>query len=444
MMFENLSKKLEETFSKLRKRGKLSETDVKAGLKEVKMALLEADVNFRVVKDLIMSIEEKATGQDILKSLTPGQQVIKVVNEELIALLGDKNEKLTLERHKPPAVIMLLGLQGCGKTTTSAKLALLLKKSGHNPCLVSADIYRPAAIDQLKTLAEKNGLFVHPSSCSQKPSLIARKAYEYSSDNNHDVLIIDTAGRLHIDSALMEELNEISEAVPISEKILVGDSMTGQDAVNIAKEFDSQIGITGIILTKMDGDARGGAALSMRAITGKPIKFIATGEKTDAIEPFHPDRVASRILGMGDVLTLIEKAQGTIDTEKAAELERKIREESFTLDDFREQLVQIKSMGPIEEIMNMIPGMGNIKKMGNMQVGDKELKKTEAIINSMTRQERSNHTIINGSRRKRIARGSGTNLQDINRLLKQFAQMKKMMKSLSSGKRGKGLIRLPF
>jgi len=319
-----------------------------------------------------------------------------------------------------------------------------LKKSGHNPCLVSADIHRPAAIDQLKILAEKNGLFVHPSSCSQKPSLIARTAYEYSSDNNHDVLIIDTAGRLHIDGALMEELNEISDAVPISEKILVGDSITGQDAVNIAKEFDSQIGITGIILTKMDGDARGGAALSMRAITGKPIKFIATGEKTDAIEPFHPDRIASRILGMGDVLTLIEKAQETIDVEKAAELERKVREESFTLDDFREQLVQVKKMGPLEEIVDMIPGMGNLKKTGNLQVGDKELKKIEAIINSMTTKERLNHTIISGSRRKRIARGSGTKLQDINRLLKQFVQMKKMLKSFSSGKGGKGLMRLPF
>ncbi|RMF95123.1 MAG: signal recognition particle protein [Candidatus Schekmanbacteria bacterium] len=443
-MFENLSKKLEEAFAKLRKRGKLSEADVKAGLKEVKMALLEADVNFRVVKDFIKKVEEKATGQEILKSLTPGQQVIKVVNEELIGLLGEKNEKLSLEKSKGISVIMLLGLQGCGKTTTAVKLASLLKKNGHNPCLVSADIYRPAAIEQLKTLAEKNGLYVHPSSTSEKPKDIARRAYEYSIENNYDILIIDTAGRLHIDTALMDELKEIAESVPISEKILVGDSMTGQDAVNVAKEFDLQIGITGIILTKMDGDARGGAALSMRAITGKPIKFIATGEKVDAIEPFYPDRVASRILGMGDVLTLIEKAQDAIDAEKAAELEKKIREESFTLDDFREQLIQIKNMGPLEEIINMIPGIGNFKKMGNLQVSDKELKKIEAIINSMTKKERLNHSIINGSRRKRIAKGSGTSLQDVNRLLKQFAQMKKMLKSFSSGKSGKRMMRFPF
>ncbi|MBI5376497.1 MAG: signal recognition particle protein [Candidatus Schekmanbacteria bacterium] len=446
-MFENLSKKLETAFAKLRKSGKLNEHDVKDGLKEVKMALLEADVNYKVVKDFIASVEEKALGQEVLKSLSPGQQIIKIVNEEIIELLGHEYKKLELSSTKPPAVILLLGLQGSGKTTTAGKLARMLKTSGHNPMLVSVDVYRPAAMDQLKTVAEKTDIDIYPASPKDKPLFIAESAYKSARDGAHDILIIDTAGRLHIDNDLMDELKGITSALPVSEKLLVSDSMTGQDAVNIAREFDAQIGITGIIMTKMDGDARGGAALSMRAVTGKPIKFITTGEKPDAIEPFHPERIASRILGMGDVLTLIEKAQSSVDEEKARALQQKIREETFTLEDFKDQLLQIRKMGPIEEIMGMIPGMGNLKKMGlggDLDVGEKDLKKIEAIISSMTARERANYTIISGSRRKRISKGSGTTIQDVNRLIKQFAQMKKMLKTFSSPKKmGRGM-KFPF
>ena len=443
-MFENLTGKLESIFSKLRKAGKLTEKNIQDGLKEVRLALLEADVNFRVVKDFITAVEAKAIGQEVLRSITPGQQIVKIVNDELINLMGKQAARIEFSPPFPMG-IMLIGLQGSGKTTTAGKLAKMFKKEGHRPLLVPADPYRPAAISQLKTLGKQTDIQVFPSEPGTNPVITCKKALDQAKENNLDLMIIDTAGRLHIDKELMEELKNIISTIPIREKLLVVDSMTGQDAVNIAKEFNSAIDITGIILTKMDGDARGGAALSMRAVTGKPIKFIATGEKLDAIEVFHPERLASRILGMGDILSLVEKAQNTVDQEKALELEKKIREESFSLEDFKEQLLQLKSMGPLEDILGMMPGFGNMKKLKDLSVDEKEFARIEAIINSMTKTERLNYTIINGNRRKRIANGSGTTVMDVNKLLKQFAQMKKMMKLFTSGTGKKGkFMKLPF
>ena len=441
-MFENLTNKLESVFSKLRRAGKLTEKNIQEGLKEVRLALLEADVNFRVVKDFIKSVEGKALGQQVLSSITPGQQIVKIVHDELINLMGEHSEKIEFSQ-RPPTVIMLAGLQGSGKTTTAGKLGNLLKKEGHRPLLVPADPYRPAAIAQLKTIGKQAGIEVYSSETNISPVITCKKALEQAKGSNLDVVIIDTAGRLHIDQELMEELKNIISNVPVNEKLLVADSMAGQDAVNIAKEFNSNIELTGIILTKMDGDARGGAALSIKAVTQKPIKFIGMGEKLDALEVFHPERMASRILGMGDILSLVEKAQKVVDEKKTLELEKKIREETFTLEDFKDQLLQIKSMGPLEELIGMIPGLGNTKKLKDLNVDEKEFGKIEAIINSMTGKERLNYTLINGNRRKRIARGSGTTIQDVNKLLKQFAQMKKMMKVFASGKKGK-FMKLPF
>ena len=443
-MFDNLSDKLNTVFKKLKGHGKLSESNIEQGLKEVRMALLEADVHFRVVKKLVAGIKERALGQEVLASLTPGQQVIKIVNEELTELMGAKNEALNLSGQSPVA-IMLCGLQGSGKTTTAGKLAVFLRKSGRKPYLVPADVYRPAAIDQLQTLGGQLAVPVYPSDGTMDPVNICREARIAAVKDGCDTLILDTAGRLHVDESLMDELRQIKDTVHPSDILLVADAMTGQDAVNIAKSFDDALDIGGVVLTKMDGDARGGAALSIKSITDKPIKFIGVGEKPSDLESFHPDRMASKILGMGDVLTLIEKAQSVVDEKKAAELERKLRKNQFTLEDFRDQMRQIRKMGSLNELIRMIPGIGNSKQMKNFQVDERELVRIEAIINSMTRQERTNYSIINGSRRKRIAKGSGTSVQDINKLLKNYAQVMKMMKKLNKGgMRGLGRGMLPF
>lgn len=435
-MFESLTEKLESIFKKLRSRGLLKEDDVDAALKEVRLALLEADVNFKVVKDFIQKVKDKAIGKEVLESLTPGQQVIKIVNDELCALLGGASSRIQLSPN-PPTVIMMVGLHGSGKTTTSAKLAGFFRKEGRRPMLVAADLQRPAAIEQLITLGSQVDVPVFYSKDTKDPVALCRESVKKAKIDARDILILDTAGRLHIDEGLMAELKDIRDAVSPKEVIFVADAMTGQDAVNIAKNFNDQIGIDGIILTKMDGDARGGAAISIRAITQKPLKFIGVGEKIDMLEPFYPERVASRILGMGDMLSLIEQAQNVFEQKEAEKLQEKILEESFTFDDLKEQLKKIRSMGPLENILNMIPGMSN--KMKGVSVDGKELARTEAVINSMTPAERRNHNLLNGSRRKRIAMGSGTTAADVNRVVKQYVELKKMLK-MFKGKKG---IRLP-
>lgn len=446
-LFSSLSEKLQDTFKRLKGKGKLSEADIDAAMREVRIALLEADVNFKVVKKFIASVKERAIGSEVLESLTPGQQVIKIVNDELINLMGEKEANIVFAS-KPPTVIMMVGLQGSGKTTSSAKLAKTFKKKGRSPLLAACDIYRPAAIKQLEVLGGQLDIPVF-SKGQENPVLIAKEAIVFARDSGNDIVIIDTAGRLHIDEDLMAELENIKEQVNPTEILLVVDAMTGQDAVNVAEAFDQKFGITGIILTKLDGDTRGGAALSIREVTGKPIKFVGVGEKLDALETFYPDRMASRILGMGDVLTLIEKAQETFDAKKAKEMEAKLRTQQFTLEDFLDQLQQMKSMGPLEDLLGMIPGMG--KQLKNMQIDEKELVKTEAIIQSMTPKERAKPEIINGSRKRRIAMGSGTKVQDVNKILKQFLEARKMMKQFSGAqnfknvkKKSKGMFNLPI
>ncbi len=443
-MFDNLSDKLESIFKKLKGHGKLTEGNIEEGLREVRIALLEADVHFRVVKRFVADIKARALGQEVMGSLTPGQQVIKIVNEELTALMGDSHEGLRLAGPSPQA-LMLVGLQGSGKTTTAGKLAVFLRKDGRRPYLVPADVYRPAAIDQLRKLGAQIGAPVHPSGTDMDPVEICERARVDALREGADTLLLDTAGRLHVDEGLMEELRRIKAAVSPSDILLVADAMTGQDAVNMAGAFDEALDIGGVVLTKMDGDARGGAALSIKAITGKPIKFIGVGEKLSELEPFHPDRMASSILGMGDVLSFIEKAQSVIDEKQAADLEEKLRKSAFTLEDFRDQLVQIRKMGSLSDLLGMIPGMNKLKKTKGFEVDDREIVRIEAIINSMTPKERRNHGIINGSRRKRIAAGSGTRVQDVNRLLKDYTQMIKMMKKLKKGgMKGMGRGMLPF
>jgi signal recognition particle subunit SRP54 len=437
-MFESLSEKLESIFKRLKGRGILKEEDVDAALKEVRLALLEADVNFKVVKDFIQHIRDRAVGNEVLESLSPGQQVIKIVHEELTVLLGVANERIHLAPN-PPTVIMMVGLQGSGKTTTSAKLARIFKKEGRRPMLVAADLKRPAAIDQLITLGKQLDVPVYSSKENKDPVSLCAEALKQSRLEARDIVIIDTAGRLHIDEELMDELRRVKDKAQPREVLFIADAMTGQDAVNVAKSFNELIGIDGVILTKMDGDARGGAALSIRHVTGKPIKFIGMGEKIDMLEPFHPDRVAKRILGMGDIISLIEQAQDTFDKKEAEKLQEKIIEDRFTFDDLRDQLKKLRSMGPIENLLGMIPGMG--KAMKDIKVDEKEFVKIEAIINSMTKKERNDHTVINGSRRKRIAIGSGTTVTDVNRLLKQYLEMRKMMKMMKGG--GKKGFRLP-
>jgi len=433
-MFDSLSGKLETVFKKLRGRGVLKEDDVKEALREVRLSLLEADVNFKVVRDFIGRVQERAVGQEVLSSLTPGQQVVKIVHEELVALLGGTQAKLFLSPN-PPTVVMLVGLQGSGKTTTAGKLAKNFKKDGRRVMLVPADTRRPAAVQQLKTLAKQIGVDAYESDQTD-PVIICRDAVKQAASSLYEVVILDTAGRLQIDEPLMEELRLVKAGVKPHEVLFVADAMTGLEAVNIASKFNADLGFDGVVLTKLDGDARGGAALSVRAVTGKPLKFVGMGEKLDALEPFHPDRMASRILGMGDVLSLIEKAQETVDQEEALKLAKKLKKNSFDLDDFRNQLKQVKKMGGIQSIMGMIPGLGKMK-MPDSDVSEKELTKVDAIISSMTPKERTDYTMINGSRRARIAKGSGTQVQDVNRLLKQFAEMRKMMKSMTSGKMGK-------
>jgi signal recognition particle subunit SRP54 len=443
-MFDNLTDKLNAVFKSLKGHGKLSEKNIEAGLKEVRLALLEADVHFRVVKKFIGDIKERALGQEVLSSLTPGQQVIKIVNDELTALMGSRHETLELSG-APPAAVMLVGLQGSGKTTTAGKLAIYLRNRGKHPYLVPADVYRPAAIDQLTKLGRQLAVPVFESTTDMDPVQICRSARTAALKNGCDTLLLDTAGRLHIDDALMAELKAIKAAVAPSDILLIADAMTGQDAVNIAKAFDEALDIGGVVLSKMDGDARGGAALSIKAITGKPIKFVGVGEKLEQLEAFHPDRMASTILGMGDVLTLIEKAQAVVDRKKAVELEKKLRKSQFTLEDFRDQMVQVRKMGSISDLLKMIPGIGGNKQLKNLEVDDREFVKIEAIINSMTPLERRKHAIINGSRRKRIAGGSGTRVQDVNQLLKNYTQVLKMMKKLNkSGMRGINRASLPF
>jgi len=444
LAFEGLAEKLQTTLKKLRGAGKLSEKDVKDAMREVKMALLEADVSFKVVKDFITKVTERAVGQEVLDSLTPGQQVIKIVNEQMTELMGSTNSKIIFSS-KPPTILMMVGLQGAGKTTTCGKLGLILKKQGKNPLLIAGDVYRPAAIKQLQVVGGQVGIEVFAMGDKVSPVDISKAAVSHALKNGNDVVIIDTAGRLHINEELMDELADIKESVKPTEILLVVDSMTGQDAVNVAESFNEKLGIDGVILTKLDGDTRGGAALSVKAITGKPIKFAGMGEKLNDLEPFHPDRMASRILGMGDVLSLIEKAQSAFDEKKAIELERKIRTQQFTFDDFLDQLQQMKKMGPLSSILEMLPGM-NPSKLKGMEVDDKELVKVEAIIRSMTKKERHNPDIINGSRRKRIAAGSGTSIQDVNRVMKNFEQSKKMMKQFAGMEKDmkKGKMKMPF
>lgn len=447
MAFEGLADRLQNTIQKIRGKGKVNEADVKEMMREVRLALLEADVNFKVVKDFVKKVSERSVGQEVMKSLTPGQQVIKVVKEELTELMGGEQSKIAVS-NRPPTVIMMVGLQGAGKTTTTGKLAnLLRKKYNRNPMLVAADIYRPAAIKQLETLGKQLSMPVFSLGDKVNPVEIAKQAIEKAKADHHDYVLIDTAGRLHVDEALMDELKDIKELTKPDEIFLVVDAMTGQDAVNVAQSFNEQLGLTGVVLTKLDGDTRGGAALSIRAVTNTPIKFVGLGEKLDALEPFHPERMASRILGMGDVLTLIEKAQATVDEEKAKELEQKMRTMSFTLDDFLDQLGQVRKLGPLDELIKMLPGANKIKGINNLQVDEKQIKHVEAIIQSMTKQEKTNPEVINASRRKRIAKGSGTSIQEINRLLKQFEDMKKMMKQMTGmqqkGKK-KGGFKLPF
>ncbi len=431
-MFQNLSDKLSTVFDKLRKSGKLTEKDIDLALSEVKMALLEADVNFRVVKGFVKRVKEKAIGLEILKSLTPTQQVVKIVMEELTSLLGQERVKINISPKKP-TVIMMAGLQGSGKTTTTAKLGLYMRKQEKkNPLLVACDIYRPAAVKQLQVLGDQLGVEVYAGEVGVRPAQIASDAIEYAKDNDFDVVILDTAGRLHIDEQMMEEVRELRKVANAHEVLLVVDAMTGQDAVNMAKSFNEMLELSGIVLTKLDGDARGGAALSIREVTGKPVKFVGIGEKASALEPFYPERMAQRILGMGDVLTLIEKAQANMDEEKMKEMEKRVLEAEFNFNDFLYQLAQIKKMGPLDQLLGMIPGMSGMANVSEMSFDDSKFKRFEAIILSMTNKERNNPDLIDGSRRKRIAKGSGNDIQEVNQLLKQFSQMRKMMKQLGS------------
>ena len=451
MAFDSLSDKLQNIFKNLRGKGRLSEADVKAALKEVKMALLEADVNFKVVKKFVKSVEERAIGHDVMSSLTPGQMVIKIVNEEMVSLMGSETTEIKLKSGNEITVIMMAGLQGAGKTTTTAKLAGKFKEKGKKPLLVACDVYRPAAIEQLTINGNKQGVEVFSMGTGHNPVDIAKASIKHAKDNNYNIVILDTAGRLHVDENMMEELINIKNEVQVDQTILVVDSMTGQDAVNVAKEFNEKIGIDGIIVTKLDGDTRGGAALSIKAVTGKPILYVGMGEKLSDLEQFYPDRMASRILGMGDVLTLIEKAEAQIDADKAKEMEAKLKKAEFDFDDFLEYMGQIRNMGGIGSIMSMLPGMGLGGNMKNIQMPDEgeaeaNLKRTEAIIQSMTAKERKNPDIINPSRKNRIARGAGVNISEVNRLMKQFEQMKKMMKQMPGMMKGakKGRFKLPF
>ncbi len=449
MAFENLSDKLQNIFKNLKGKGRLSEADVKVALKEVKMALLEADVNFKVVKSFVNTVQERAVGQDVLNSLTPGQMVIKIVNEEMVKLLGDETVELQLKPTNEISVIMMCGLQGAGKTTTVAKLAGKLKSKGRRPLLVACDIYRPAAIDQLKINGEKQGVPVFAMGDKHKPLNIVKAALEHAEKNSLNTVILDTAGRLHIDEAMMEELQEIKNNITVHQTVLVVDAMTGQDAVNVSEMFNEKLSIDGVILTKLDGDTRGGAALSIRAVTGRPILYAGMGEKLSDLEQFYPDRMASRILGMGDILTLIDKAQAEFDETKAREMERKLKKNEFDFNDFLDQMQQVKKMGGIGDMLNMLPGMN--KQLKNVEIDDNALSKPEAIINSMTKAERSNPDIINPSRKKRIAAGAGVDISEVNALVKQFEQSKKMMKQFSGmmggkGKRGGGMgkFKMPF
>ncbi len=432
-MFQSLSDKLANAFKKFKNKGKLTEADIKEGMREVKLALLEADVNFKVVKDFVKAVTERAVGAEVLESLLPAQQVIKIVHEALISIMGSENSKLEIAS-APPTVIMMVGLQGAGKTTHSGKLASFYKKKGKNPLLVACDVYRPAAIKQLEVVGEQLSIPVFSMGTSISPVEIAKAGVAHAKKNGYDMVFVDTAGRLHIDEELMNELKNIKAAVSPTEVLLVADAMLGQDAVNVSQSFNELLDITGVILTKMDGDTRGGAALSIRHITGKPIKFIGTGEKLDTIEPFHPDRLASRILGMGDMLTLIEKAEQAYDEKKAAELEKKFRESTFTLDDYLEQMAQLKNMGSLDQLLAMMPGVkpGALK---DAKVDEKALAHMEAIILSMTKKERAKPEILDFSRKKRIAAGSGTSVEEINRIIKQFEQMKKMMKQFTGNQK---------
>jgi signal recognition particle subunit SRP54 len=444
-MFDNLSDKLQRVFKSLRGEGKLSAENMEGALREIRMALLEADVNFRVVKQLIENIRQKAMGEEVLTALSPSQQVIKIVHEELIKILGSHESKLRFA-NEPPTVILIVGLQGSGKTTSAGKLARWLGRNGHRPMLVSVDVYRPAAREQLKVIAREVGQPVYEGAADEtKPLELARAARKESANSGRDVLLVDTAGRLHIDDQLMSELDELKQQLNPVEILFVADAMTGQDAVKSADEFHKRLGITGVILTKMDGDARGGAALSIRHVTGQPLKFVGIGEKPDALEPFHPDRAANRILGMGDILSFIEKAEQTIDKKKAVEMQRKLIDNEFTLEDFRDQLRQIRKLGPLGSLLDMMPKVGMLKDLKDVKVDEKEITRVVAIIDSMTPRERDNHMIINGSRRRRIAHGSGTSVQEVNQLLKQYAQARKMMKTFSGGLMGRklGKMKLP-
>ncbi|MFJ8063848.1 signal recognition particle protein [Psychrobacillus sp. NPDC096426] len=444
MAFEGLAERLQGTLQKIKGKGKISEADVKEMMKDVRRALIEADVNLKVVKEFVKNVSERAVGQEVMKSLTPGQHVIKIVKDELTELMGGEQSQISFAT-RPPTVIMMVGLQGAGKTTTTGKLAnVLRKKYNKKPLLVAADIYRPAAVKQLETLGKQLSLPVFALGTDISPVEIVKQALEHAKEEHHDVVIVDTAGRLHIDETLMQELKDIRAIKEPDEIFLVVDAMTGQDAVNVANNFNETIGITGVVLTKLDGDTRGGAALSIRSVTQKPIKFVGMGEKMDALEAFHPERMASRILGMGDMMSLIEKAQANVDEEKAKELEEKFRTQSFTFDDFLEQISQVKQMGPLDEILKMLPGAGKIKGLENAKVDEKQMDRVEAIIYSMTKQEKTTPEVINGPRKKRIAKGSGTSIQDVNRLLKQFEDMKKMMKQMTNmQQKGKKKMRMP-
>lgn len=455
MAFEGLASRLQNVFGKLKSRGKLTEDDVNEALREVRLALLEADVNFKVVKDFIAKIKERAIGQEVMKSFTPGMVVVDIVNKELTALMGGTQAKLA-RSNRPPTIILMAGLQGAGKTTSTGKLAKYLQKQNHKPLMVAADIYRPAAIKQLQVLGEQLKVPVYAPGADVNPVDIATQGIAHAKEHGHDYVLIDTAGRLHIDEALMEELTKIKEAVQPDEILFVVDAMTGQEAVNVADSFHKQLGLTGVVITKLDNDTRGGAAISVKAVTGCPIKFAATGEKMDALEPFHPERMTSRILGMGDMLTLIEKAQANIDADKAKEMERKLRKAEFTFDDFLEQMEQVKKMGPLDQILDMMPGMGKMKdQMKNVKIDEKQMARTAAIVKSMTKEERAKPELLSPTRRKRIALGSGNTVVEVNRFIKQFEDMRKMMKQFSGmmgngkkkggmfGKMGKG-GRFPF
>lgn len=437
MAFEGLSDRLQATMQKIKGKGKVTEADIKVMMREVRLALLEADVNFKVVKEFVKTVSDRAIGSEVMQSLTPGQQIIKIVQEELTTLMGSENTQINMSK-KPPTVVMMVGLQGAGKTTTAGKLALLMrKKYNKKPLLVACDIYRPAAIQQLQTVGKQIDIPVFTLGDQVSPKEITERALQHAKEEHLDFVIIDTAGRLHIDEALMNELVEVKEISKPDEIMLVVDSMTGQDAVNVAESFDNQLDVTGVTLTKLDGDTRGGAALSIRSVTQKPIKFVGMSEKLDGLEPFHPERMASRILGMGDVLSLIEKAQSQVDESKAKELEQKMKTSSFTFDDFLEQLEQVKALGPLDELLKMIPGANKMKGLNNVNMNAKQIDYVQAIIRSMTKEERNNPAIINVSRKKRIAKGSGRSLSEVNKLIKQFEEMKKMMKQFTGMKKGK-------